>query len=144
MSADGVAHGATIDLNLPPLGFRHWARHFLVCRRGYVPPDSGFSPVPYFLDCRAIELEFKARHLETLTRRIVKDRFGHNLEASYNELPLPRQTLSPDEVKTLRRANNIYSGKGFEYFDSYEAITGFRNFPDLSKLDALALKLVPL
>jgi hypothetical protein len=57
---DHVLYAHTFDMNLSPHGFRRWAQHFRACRQSFVSPDPGFSPVPYFLNCRAIELELKA------------------------------------------------------------------------------------
>jgi len=98
--------------------------------------------VPYFLNCRAIELELKARHLEAVNQKAVKDKYGHNLERSYQSLPLQQQVLSPGELKTLQAANNIYKDKGFEYFSVSHAVTAFKKFPNLAELDAVTNKLV--
>jgi hypothetical protein len=49
-------------IRLSPHGFRQWAKEFYQSRKALQP--NGFSPVPYFLLCRAIELWFKAVHLE--------------------------------------------------------------------------------
>jgi hypothetical protein len=111
MAADIVITPQTIHVNLSPVGFRLWAQQFLACRRTFVPPAEGFSPVPFFLDCRAIELELKARHLESVTPKVVKDKYGHNLERSYQNLPKGEQTLSPAELRVLQAANNIYKAK---------------------------------
>lgn len=56
--------GETGHFNFSPAGFRRWANQFYKCRQSFQCPD--FSPVPYFLLCRAIELQFKAVHLEQL------------------------------------------------------------------------------
>ena len=86
-------------------------------------PD--FSPVPYFLLCRAIELQFKAVHLEQLkaghpghqTQYDVKKLFNHKLIKSYEALPATDRTLSREQLKLLKKADEIYKGKGFEYVD---------------------------
>lgn len=137
-----VLQPPTIHYNLSPVGFRRWARHFLACRETFVSPDPGFSPVPYFLVCRAIELELKARHLETARQKEVKDRYGHDLERSYAHLPADQQTLTSDELDVLKAASAVYKGKGFEYFGLEDAMTGYQRFPDLASLDAIAQKLV--
>ncbi|HZE90359.1 MAG TPA: hypothetical protein VE029_01415 [Rhizobacter sp.] len=129
-------------VNLSPVGFHLWAKQFLACRRALVEPTDSFSPVPYFLNCRAIELELKARHLEAVNQKAVKDKYGHNLERSYQSLPLQQQVLSPGELKTLQAANNIYKDKGFEYFSVSHAVTAFKKFPNLAELDAVTNKLV--
>lgn len=137
-----VLYAPTIHINLSPVGFRRWARHFLACRQTFVSPDPGFSPVPYFLNCRAIELELKARHLEYAKQQEVKDKYGHNLQRAYESLPGGLQTLTPDECTVLKAASAVYAGKGFEYFGPEDALNGYRRFPDLAALDALAHKLV--
>jgi len=130
-----------VDINLSPVGFRIWAGHYLKCKRDFQSPDP-FSPVPYFLLCRAIELELKARHLEALRQKEVKDRFGHNLFRAYAALPPAGQTLDQNEVAVLKAANKIYMGKGFEYFSVIDAVTAFKRFPDLAALEVIAEKLV--
>ena len=142
MNPTYVLHASSIHVNLSPHGFRRWAKHFLACRESFISPDPGFSPIPYFLNCRAIELELKARHLESVNQKEVKDKYGHNLDRAYQNLPLARQSLTRGELKTLQAANNIYKDKGFEYFNVLHAGTGFSKFPDLSALDAVTVKLV--
>jgi len=143
MSANYVINAEAGHINLSPHGFRKWARQFKLCRNLFLSHDPGFSPVPYFLNCRAIELEFKARHLETQNQREVKDKYGHNLERSYQHLPNNQRSLTPAELKILQAANNIYKGKGFEYFSVSNAMSAYKGFPDLGALDALTNKLVP-
>lgn len=58
-------------------------------------------------------------------------------------LPAEQRSLTPTELRVLRRANHMYKSKGFEYFNVQEAITGFPHLPDLVALDAIVEKLVP-
>jgi hypothetical protein len=138
--APGV--GETAHLNLSPTGFRLWAKQYYECRLSFQCP--GFSPVPYFLLCRAIELQFKAVHLEQKRQKEVKDLYGHSLIRSYNALPATYKKLSPEQLSLLEQANKIYSGgegfdgKGFEYFDIRVAAAGFFKIPNLQALDELA------
>lgn len=136
---------STGHVNLSSVGFRLWASHFLQCRKSFVPPE-GFSPVPYFLLCLAIELELKARHLVTLSQDEVRDNFGHDLLEAYNDLPLEQHTLSAEEFAVLETANSVYRDirdkGGFKYFPVREVTTGFKSAPSLAALDALATKLV--
>ena len=111
MGTNHVIHAQSFHENLSPQGFRRWAQHYRACRQSFVSPDPGFSTVPYFLNCRAIELELKARHLETVSQAVVRD-FEHNLEAAYLRLPNALQTLTRAELRTLRAANHVYKGKG--------------------------------
>ncbi|NGP53541.1 hypothetical protein [Thioalkalivibrio sp. XN8] len=127
--------------NLSPDAFHLWATHYYQCRQTFRSPDP-FSPVPYFLLCRAIELEFKARHLGAKRQVQVKHAYWHDLVKSYNGLSASEQNLSDEEFALLSDASAIYKGKGFEYFDPVDALTGFSRFPDLALLDALAKKII--
>jgi hypothetical protein len=131
----------SITINLSPDGYRYWAREFLRCRLAYIHPD-GFSPVPYFLVCRAIELALKAHHLESMKQSEVKQQFSHNLVKTYDALPPDKKHLSQQEYALLKAANKVYFDKGFEYFPVAEVVTGFKSAPRLNELDALAQKLV--
>ncbi|MBC7945588.1 MAG: hypothetical protein H7X91_10090 [Burkholderiales bacterium] len=136
MNAHYVLKAETGYYNSSPDAFRLWAKHYYQCRLSFQYSDP-FSPVPYFLLCRAIELQFKAVHLEVQRQAQVKKSFGHNLVKSYSALPAAYQTLSPEQFSLLDRANKIYSSKGFEYMNVGDALRGFSNFPDLQALDAL-------
>jgi hypothetical protein len=122
--------GETGSYNLSPAGFRLWAKQNYECRLSF--QYSGFSPVPYFLLCRAIEFQFKAVHLEKKRQKEVKDLYGHKLIKSYEALPAADRTLSRDQLKLLKKADDIYKGKGFEYVNVGHAGLGFSNFPDLT------------
>ena len=129
--------------NLSPMAFRKWACEYYACA---VPllTQTAFSPVPYFLLCRAIELEFKAEHLETKRQPEVKKDFGHYLVKSYTALPAHCQNLTAGELDLLKRADGIYSTKGFEYFNPSHAIAGYSQYPNLGSLHGLARKLLAL
>ena len=139
MQSIGGAGG--INANLAPEAFHRWATHYYKCRRDFQCPDR-FSPVPYFLLCRAIELEIKARHLKGMTQAEVKRKFGHDLEGAYYALDPAEKALTRSEEHTLRVASDIYNAKDFEYFDPQDALTGYSRFPDLTSLDSIASKLV--
>jgi hypothetical protein len=131
-----------INANMSPDAFHRYATHYLKCRRDFQCPDK-FSPVPYFLLCRAIELEIKARHLKHKTQKQVKDDFSHDLEKAYNALEPNDKTLNKEEEGTLRLASDIYSKKDFEYFSPKDALTGYKRFRGLElKLDSIASKLI--
>ena len=74
-------------------------------------------PVPYFLLCRAIELELKATHLVEKPKEVVKKEFGHNLEKSYANIPAKHRLLSSTEERLLAQVSAIYAAKDFEYFN---------------------------
>jgi hypothetical protein len=143
MSGNQVITPGTAHINLSAYAFHKWANEYYQCRLS-LPPTHDFSPVPYFLLCRAIELKLKSVHLERSKQKAVKDRFGHDLVKSYKALPTALQTLSSTEDALLQKTNSIYMTKGFEYLNVLDAIKGFSTFPDLAALDALAKKLLAI
>jgi hypothetical protein len=136
------AHG--FNANLSPDTFHIYATHYYKCKRDFTPPDDYFyfSPVPYFLLCRAIELEIKARHLKRLTQEEVKKRFSHHLVKAYNALDAQEQILSQDELAILNTADKLYTETDFAYFNPEHAAGAFSEFPDLDMLDTIAKKLI--
>ena len=133
----GTGHG-----NLSPVLFHNYALQYLQCRRSFKAEAN--SPVPYFLVCRAIELELKAKHLESKLRPEIKKKYGHNLKKSYDELLVNERTLDASEYAELVRASEIYDipNKGFEYVSVFDAVTGLKSFPSLAVLERIAEKLV--
>ena len=138
---DQVISVDCITVNMSPDAFHRWAQHYYKCRQDFQSPDS-FSPVPYFLLCRTIELEIKSRHLQNMNQEEVKEDFGHNLIGSYDSLNEEHKILDGDERDVLSTANEIYKKKGFEYFTPEHALRGYSIYPDLDALDAIAKKLI--
>ncbi len=127
---------------ISPTMFHSYAKQFYQCKKGFEVLEA-FSPVPYFLLCRAIELELKARHLETRSRDAVKKDYGHNIKKAYDELDASKRVLDKDEYSVLEKASTIYDRpKGFEYCSVRDAGTGGRDFPDIDVLDRIAHKLI--
>lgn len=141
--ADHKIEIPTIHVNLSPVMFHLYATQYYRCKQGF-DSDGKFSPVPYFLVCRAIELELKAKHLESKSRAEVKKQYGHNLKKSYDDLGQAARVLDAEEYRELERASAIYDipNKGFEYVSVADAATGYSSFPDLSVLDRVARKLI--
>ena len=131
-----------IDANLASDAFEKWANHYFQCEKDYSEHD--FSPVRYFLLCRAVELSLKAIHLKTMRQPEVKSKYGHNIIKAYEELLSEFQTLTQDEKKLLKAASEIYDGKQFEYFEPEDSLTGYQRFPNLELLRALACKIAQL
>lgn len=130
--------------NLSPDAFHRYAKHYLKCQRDFQSPTGGSSPLPYFLLCRSLELELKARHLQTLRQKEVKDKFGHKLVAVYDALPIGDQLLDKSERALLSQVSSIYANKGFEYFNPEHALSGYSAYPDLAALEAIVCKYVKL
>jgi hypothetical protein len=131
----------TAYLNISPTMFHIYATQYYQCKQTFRHREP-FSPVPYFLLCRAIELELKAKHLALKSRAEVKSDYGHNLTKSYDDLDATDKTLSAAEYADLKSASEIYNVKGFEYCTVSDAVTGFNNFPDIASLDLIAKKLI--
>ncbi len=130
-------------INMSPMAFHRWATHYYKCRQDFQCPHT-FSPVPYFLLCRAIELGLKSKHLEDKRQPEVKNEFGHNLVKAYQALPVEAQQLSESDFSVLERASAIYASKGFEYFNPEDALTGYSRFPELAALDGITKRLLAL
>lgn len=127
--------------NLAPDAFRRWANHYLQCEKSFASPD-GFSPVPYFLLCRAIELAIKSVHLEVKGQPEVKDTFQHNIKKAYDHLEDDEKFLTDEELSLLERVSLIYSPKGFEYHHAEDMVTAYSRYPNLNDLRSLASKIV--
>jgi hypothetical protein len=133
----------TGHINASPTRFHLWAKEYLDRRRSVQFSD--WSPVPCFLLCRAMELEFKAVHLDVQPRADVKKvkNYKHNLVELYKHLPDNyKNKLSQEQVELLEQVNKIYDNKrkggGFEYFNVRHEMRGHSNLPKLKDLDALA------
>src|SRR5437870_4522212 len=102
-----IIRPARIEDNISPEAFHFWAGDYYRCKQAFLP-QGRFSPVPYFLLCRVIELEIKARHLRGINQKQVKIKYGHDLLRAYNDLPTKEKTLDIRELKTLGIASKIY------------------------------------
>lgn len=133
----------TVHLKISPDGYALWSRHFYEFSQAHTP--SGFSPVPYFLLCCSIELALKGKLLVTMGTEKVR-KIGHDLMKAYSFLPLTDQSLNEAELKCLEAANAIYGKKGkvggFHYFHIPHALKGYKEYPDLGLLTAIARKLI--
>ena len=130
----------TGHVNLSPVMFKMHSHDYFKAYLDFEKPGR-FSPVPYFLCCRAIELALKALHLESRSQKEVKEDYWHDLLASYDDLLQAQKTLSAQERELLGAADEIYRKKEFEYLNVHDAATACSRFPDLDHLDALARKI---
>jgi len=134
-------------LHISPLGFHRYASEFLRAAQGFKIND-GFSPVPYYLICRSMELSLKAFLLAKgfPKKRLKERKLGHDLEKILKKaisIGLDKFVpLSPQHTEELEKANKYYASKGFEYFEVIKAMTGYRNLPDISVLTDFATLLV--
>ena len=137
---DHIMKVEAAHINLSPEMFRMNSHDYFKAYLDFEKPGR-FSPVPFFLCCRAIELAIKALHLESKSRKEVKDLYKHNLVKSYDSLDESQRILSTDERQLLAAANEIYVKKEFEYLSVYDAGMAYSRFPDLARLDALTRKI---
>jgi hypothetical protein len=134
-------------LHISPLGFHRYASEFLKAAQGFKIND-GFSPVPYYLTCRSMELSLKAFLLAKgfPKKRLKEKNLGHDLEKILEKaISMGLDTfvsLLPQHKEELKKANKYYASKGFEYFEVIKAMTGYRNLPDISVLTDVAALLV--
>lgn len=106
-----VAGSGSVNFSAP--SFHRWAFHYYKCVQDFQSPDR-WSPVPYALLCRAIELELKSRHLElTPGQRNVKEKFSHDLQKLYEALPADQRVLTGTELEVLRTASQVQRRQGF-------------------------------
>ena len=132
---------ATGSANISPIGFHRYASEFAASARLAQPdPEGRFSPVPYYLYCRSLELVLKAF---LLAKGVAKDDLkGRNLGHDLLKNLLKARELGLDQTITfaalwedeIGKANVYYASKGFEYFD---VISAARGYPQLPALDAL-------
>jgi hypothetical protein len=134
-------------LHISPLGFHRYAPEFLRASQGFKINDA-FPSVPYYLICRSMELALKAFLLaKGVPKRTLKGRnLGHDLEKVLKKaisLGLDKVvSITPQHKEELRKGNNYYASKGFEYFEVMKAATGYPNLPDLRVLSDFASLLV--
>jgi hypothetical protein len=138
--ADHIIKPQTAHLNFSPVGFRFTARDCLDCLESYNPAK--FSATKYFLACRAIELGLKALHLDTKDRAFVKSKLSHDLVKSYSRLAPGNQILTREECEVLKKANELYVDKAFEYVQVVHAFHAYKDFPVWDDLHALAIRVV--
>lgn len=132
----------TATVWMRPVGFAQYAGQFLAAGSAVreVPDESKFSPVPFYLFCRALELILKSFLLVSDFPRddLKKKPYGHDLLRLLKEarsrgledvVELP-ETFEAD----LTDANDYYNGKAFEYFDFRKWAHGYEGLPPLSRL----------
>ena len=155
MAKDQVIKVGSIDVQITPFAFQHYAKDFY---EAYKKHKSGpkFSPARLFLLTRSIELAAKSLHLKQGRTADDLRRVGHDLEAACESglLLAYGVSLSTSEETELRKANDYYERKGFEYFlfnlpgvpldrsGPQLAGSGWPNLPDESVLEALLNKLL--
>ena len=145
--ADVVIKCEPMVLNLSPYGFHRYAKQFLETAREVKEVD-GFSPVPYYLYCRSIELGLKSYLLikKVPIKKLKSRKLGHNLCKLLRKsrgLDLEQYIKVNDRhINELKKANDYYASKGFEYFQVINAARAYKGLPDLKVLSEFAFLLV--
>ncbi len=135
-----------LQIRLGPLGFHRYASEFLRAADSFKCGD-GFSPVPYYLRCRVIELALKAFLLaKRFSKNDLKHKLRHNLENALNSATKHRLqsevAIKPEEAEEIKKANVYYEDKGFEYFQVRKWAKGYPELPDLKILEDVSSRLV--
>ncbi|MBS9405656.1 hypothetical protein KG088_18890 [Halomonas sp. TRM85114] len=141
LSDEGVvAQVGTATVHMKPVGFALYADEFLLA--GLSIPDQSrargnttFTPVPYYLFCRALELALKAFLLtkgESLDS--LKKKYRHDLVKLWRKAQLygileAIDFRSPGFENHIVSANKYYKGKTFEYFDFRRWAHGYEDLP---------------
>jgi hypothetical protein len=136
----------SMSLKITPLGFHKYARDYLRTADN-LTLESQYSPVPYFLYCRAIELGLKAYLLaKGKDLKFVKKKVGHDLTKG---LENARKLALDDIIGTteieknqIELANKYYKDKGFEYFLVLNHASGLQGLPELDVLKKYSHKLL--
>ena len=133
-------------IHISPFGFFLYGKDFFDAAKGFKQPEH-YSPVPYFLYCRSIELLLKAFLLgKDVPKKDLKNVYGHDLGIilkKAQEMDLREFVkITPEQEKEISRANKYYAFKGFEYFEFTKAVTGYPELPDLLLLEKAAAELV--
>jgi len=136
------------SLNLNPSGFYYYASEFGIWANRAHAEMKSFSPVPYYLYCRSIELALKAFLLAKgfPEQRLKYRNLGHDLTAIFAKA----RTLGLDDLVSVKpeyeaevsKANFYYSSKGFEYFSVLNAVHAYRDRPDLRCLQEFSDQLL--
>jgi hypothetical protein len=141
-----VIKAGPILVNLSPFGFHRYAKEFMSADESFDAGDK-FSPVPYYLVCRSIELSLKAfLLLRNVEKDKLKQKIGHNLNKALRkakELNIQEfLSIFSEDEENINKANKYYERKGFEYFFVVDAVTGYKDLPDLEMLRSLSTRLV--
>ena len=126
-----------------------WAEDFLAAEKLYAPTARRGSFVAQFLCCQSIELSLKGfLSLKGLTRTKLRTQFGHNLAKLYDEAVAmgigAYVVLQADDREIIAQATSVYDsrgGKKLQYFDVLDALTAFKDLPELPGLEDLASRL---
>jgi hypothetical protein len=132
-----------------PPGYYLWAEQFhRYGQEARAVECEGFTPVPYSMFCRALELVLKA-FLLTKGRTIehLKNVHHHNLQTLLDEAIEAGLTalviVPPDWKSTVVRANVYNTNRDFEYYSFWTVLDWQKNrLPSLDTLDKMCSTLL--
>lgn len=144
---DGIMNAGIITAHVGPFGMHRYASEFLQAALLFKAKHKGFTPVPYYLICRSIELSLKAFLLARgVDRTFLKKKLGHDITVALHRAE--RECLSSvvklrsNERDAIQQVNELYKEKKFEYFEDLGPIFGFTPMPDLILLTSFAKRLL--
>lgn len=151
---DLVIKAEPLKLDVNAWAFARYSKDFYdsanLCRNHFFSNiDYAFSPVPYYLYCRCIELALKALIINAEPQKIKelgKKRFAahdllRNLEQT--EACVGSEILTEKERGVLQDAGLFYGNdgrinKGFEYFTGNIKLSMLKAYSDLPSIEGLA------
>lgn len=150
MSAENIVISIpAARVNISPIGFHIYAAEFVAyARLAQASLGATFSPVPYYLYCRSLELVLKAFLLakgvakEDLKKRSLYHDLAKILQRARAEGLEQIVPFSASWEEEVRKANGYYSRKGFEYFHVVAAVRGYPNLPRLDVLNEIVTALL--
>lgn len=151
MSTNYIMKAQTLHISLTPSLFIKYAKDGFEAAQ-FFKNKKYFSPVPYYLYCRSIELSLKAFLLHNSKKldELKSRKYGHNLgkileEAKKYNLSKLLNVTSLEENE-LQKASALYDNpnKAFEYSRVIDAVHGYNNFPKLKIIKRLAKKLLKI
>ncbi len=129
-------------MNITPYGFFYYGKEFFNTAKAYNKSDN-YSPVPYYLYCHAIELFLKAFLLSKgVSIKDLKNHYGHFIDKiliKAKEFELDNVvSITNEQEREIKKANEYYAKKGFEYFDLQRTVRAYPCLPNLSHLEQMA------
>ena len=138
----------TVEIDIGPTGFIIYAEDFLNSFKAYRSKKS-FSPAKYYLVCRSIELSLKSfLSIKNIAISTIKKELSHDLIKILNrtqELDIKDIIeISKEEEMEIKKANDWYNRKGFEYFDIKNIVENKETLPNLNSLQLLSERLIEI
>ncbi len=117
MARKQVVRLAGFDVGIAPFAFQFYARDSYRAYKAY-PATGSFSPARLFLLARSIELAAKALYVSAGRTAADLHQINHDLLKACDPSILSTRgiSLAANEEMELKKANEYYSRKGFEYF----------------------------